>query len=225
MHDYLQPLVPLFEQHADAANAVKMAQYLRDQFPFYGLRAPQRRALFKQFWSENGRPRPADLDTIIRDLWALPQREYQYTGLDILDKMHRHLKPESIQLLEHLITTKSWWDTIDGLASHAVGYLFAHYPEVRAATLPTWRTADDFWLRRTVLLFQLGYKEETDVPLLFSLIQENLDSKEFFIQKAIGWALREYSKTDADTVIQFVADTPLATLSRNEALKWLKRQE
>ena len=144
--------------------------------------------------------------------------------MDLLDRMRRQLRPEHITLVEHLITTKSWWDTIDGLASHTIGYLFATFPQVRETTVAHWRISDDFWLRRTTLLFQLGYKQKTDAALLFSLIEENLESDEFFIQKAIGWSLREYSKVAPDVVQKYVADTNLAPLSQREALKWMKNK-
>ncbi|MBW4656506.1 MAG: DNA alkylation repair protein [Kaiparowitsia implicata GSE-PSE-MK54-09C] len=108
------------------------------------------------------------------------------------------------------------------IASHNVRKLLKQYPSYRDATLEPWRDSENLWLRRTTLLFQLGYKAETDEALLFSLIEQNSDSKEFFIQKAIGWALREYSKVAPEAVQIFVAETPLAALSRREALKWLK---
>lgn len=224
MHPYLHPLITLLEQHQDPAQAGPMAQYMRQQFPYLGIKTPRRNELIKQFLAQHGKPRPADLEAISRDLWALPQREYQYVAIGFLEKMQRHLTPDSIPLLEYLITTKSWWDTIDSLASHSIGYLCATYPQLRQTAIQQWRSADNFWLRRTTLLFQLAYKEETDAALLFSLIRDNLNSDEFFIQKAIGWALREYSKTDDEAVIYFVANTPLAPLSQREALKWLKAQ-
>lgn len=223
-HPYLQPLVVLFEQEADPETAVAMAAYMRDQFPFLGLKSPQRRTLFKQFLAQHGLPQPPDLETIVRALWQLPQREYHYTAQDLLHRLRRHLTPESVGLLEYLITTKSWWDTVDGLASHAAADLFKRFPQTRAETVQRWRHADNLWLRRTTLLFQLGYKGDTDKGLLFSLIQDNLDSTEFFIQKAVGWALREYSKSNAGAVRDFVAHTPLPALSEREALKWLKHQ-
>jgi 3-methyladenine DNA glycosylase AlkD len=222
LNDYLRPLVALFEEHADLETAVPMAKYMRDQFPFLCLKSPQRKALFKQFLAEEGLPPPQELEAIVRDLWQLPQREYQYTAQDFLHRLHRHIQSTDIGLIEYLITTKSWWDTVDGLASHAVGDLFRRFPDTRAETVQRWRHSGDFWLRRTTLLFQLGYKQATDEKLLFSLIHDNLDSDEFFIQKAIGWALREYSKTSPDAVREFVARTPLAPLSEREALKWMK---
>ncbi len=124
-----------------------------------------------------------------------------------------------------LLTTKSWWDTVDSLATHTVGIHCQRYPAVRAETLPRWRQSDYLWLRRTCILFQNKYKAETNFDLLKAIICENLGSNEFFINKAIGWALREYTRIDPDGVRTFVAETHLAPLSAREALKWLNRQE
>ena len=225
MNDYTQSLQTLFSQHTNAADAAPMAKYMRDLFPYLGLKKPIRAALLKQFIAANGLPPLADLETILHDLWQLPEREYQYNALDLLDKLQKKLPPDFTGVLEYLIVTKSWWDTVDLIAGHAVATHFARFPQVRDETVARWRSSDNFWLRRTTLLFQLHYKANTDTDLLFALIRENLDSDEFFIQKAIGWALREYSKTDATAVTKFVAVTPLAPLSAREALKWLKAQK
>jgi len=224
MHTYPQARHTLFSQHANPAAAAPMARYMRDKFPFLGLKKPARAALLKQFVAANGLPPLADLETILRDLWQLPEREYQYNALDLLDRQQKKLPPEFIDTLEYLIVTKSWWDTVDLIAGHAVATHFGRFLDVRRDTVARWRASDNIWLRRTTLLFQLHYKSNTDVDLLFALIGENLDSDEFFIQKAIGWALREYSKTDATAVTDFVAAAPLAPLSAREALKWLKAQ-
>jgi 3-methyladenine DNA glycosylase AlkD len=122
-----------------------------------------------------------------------------------------------------LITTKSWWDTVDAIANHNVGQLLRQYPDSRDRTLTPWRQSENIWLRRTAILFQLSYKTATDADLLFAIATENRESSEFFIQKAIGWALREYSKTAPDAVQTFVATAELAPLSQREALKWLKK--
>jgi 3-methyladenine DNA glycosylase AlkD len=127
-------------------------------------------------------------------------------------------------LLEKLITTESWWDTVDGLAANQVGGVLARFPEIREPYIDRWRQEEDFWLRRTTLLFQLRYKGQTDADLLFALIKENLADQEFFIQKAIGWSLREYSKSNAEAVQQFVAETELSGLAQREALKWMKNK-
>lgn len=224
MHPYLAPLIELFKAHADPEKAVPMKKYMRNQFKFLGIKTPRRRDLIKTFIAEHGLPPMDSLDDIIRQLWEFPEREYQYTAIGLLDRRQKKLTPDHVPLLEHLIVTKSWWDTVDGLASHQVGRLFMKFPEIRDEHIGRWRKSENFWLRRTTLLFQLGYKTNTDEALLFDIIRENLDSDEFFIQKAIGWVLREYSKTEAESVVQFVHRTNLPSLSHREALKWLKNK-
>lgn len=224
MHEYLIPLRSAYEEQADPTAVEAMKAYMRGQFDFLGLTSPQRKELFKQFWAEHGNPPLSDLSAIVRELWAQPEREYQYTAINLLDKQQRQLTGDHVSLLEELIVTKSWWDTVDALAGRNVGKLFSRYPELREPNIGRWRRSEDIWLRRTTLLFQLNYKDKTDTDLLFALIRENLGSSEFFINKAIGWALRQYSKQDAEAVIQFVKETHLAPLSEREALKWLKNQ-
>lgn len=220
MQDYLLSLKSLFKQHSDPDAAAPMKRYMRDQFEFFGIKTPERKAIFRRFVAEVGLPRASRLESIIRELWDLPQREYQYAAMDLLDESRRVLAPEAVALLEQLIVSKSWWDTVDGLATRTIGGLFARHPRSREVQITRWRQSDNLWLRRTTLLFQLKYKEETDERLLFSLIRDQADSKEFFIQKAIGWGLREYSKTNEEAVRSFVGQTRLAPLSRREALKW-----
>ncbi|ASC73005.1 hypothetical protein XM38_039670 [Halomicronema hongdechloris C2206] len=221
MDTYLRPLRTLFQQQANPENATAMKRYMRDQFAFLGIKSPQVNSLFKQFIAENGLPELSQLDSVVRALWTWPEREYQYVALSLLDKLQKHLTPEILPLLEHLIVTRSWWDTVDSIASHNVGKLLRQYPDRQAAVIDAWCRSDNIWLRRTTLLFQLGYKAETDAELLFDLIVKNADSSEFFIQKAIGWALREYSKTCPDAVKAFVEAERLPSLSRREALKWM----
>lgn len=201
-----------------------MSAYMREQFPFLGIKSPERRALFKQFLTENGLPSVESLEESVWAMWQLPEREYQYLAIGLLEKMRRKVGPEVIELYEKLVVTHAWWDTVDGLASNIIGFHFERFPDLQDPWISKWRASEDFWLRRITLLFQLRYKDKTDVPLLFALIEENRESKEFFIQKAIGWALREHSKTDGDLVEEFIAKTELAPLSAREGLKWLLAQ-
>jgi 3-methyladenine DNA glycosylase AlkD len=224
MHDYLQPLIDSMAAAADSENAAQMAAYLRDQFPFYGIKSPQRREILRAFLKEYGLPAVADLPQVTRVLWDLTQREQQYNALDILIRLQKKLEPDFLPTLQWLITTKSWWDSVDGLATNIAGTLFMNHPGTAHTAVQQWRSVENIWLRRTTLLHQLKYKDQTDVPLLFSLIEENLQDNEFFIQKAIGWALREYSKTDAAAVRDFVARTELSPLAYREALKWLEKK-
>jgi len=221
---YLEPLLHRLEAEANPEEAGPMARYMRDQFPFYGIKTPQRRLLVREFVAEHGLPAPDLLEAVVWRLWQRPQRECQYIAVGLLEKTSKRLSKPVINLVEQLIVTKSWWDTVDSLAGGLAGDQLRRFPEKRPIILPRWRTSDNIWLRRSAILFQLGYKAETDADLLLAIIEENRQSSEFFIQKAIGWALREYSKTDADLVVDFVERTDLAPLSRREALKWLQKK-
>lgn len=226
MHPSARGLQALFEAHADPVQAEPMAAYMRNQFEYLGIKTPQGAALQKQYYAEHGWPSLGELDPLIRDLWALPQREFQYVAIGLLDNFKQELPPEFIETLDYLIVTKAWWDTVDSIAGTVVGAHFKHHPQIKVVWLDQWRQSDNFWQRRTALLFQLNYKKETDFPLLCAIIRENLGSKEFFINKAIGWALRQYSRVDAasaQAVREFVAETPLQPLSAREALKWLEK--
>ncbi|QYR22012.1 DNA alkylation repair protein [Paenibacillus sp. sptzw28] len=205
--------------HENAAAAEPMSAYMRNQFPFLGIKNPERAALTKQFIKGNGVPSGEELEEVALKLWALPEREFQYTAMQLLEKRLEEAAPSQAKLLEILITTKPWWDTVDLIAGHLVGSLFTRYPELVPAHAHRWIESDNLWLRRSALLFQLGYKGRTDRELLFSFIRRCAGEKDFFIRKAIGWALREYGKTDAEAVRQFVRETELSPLSVREALK------
>lgn len=224
MHPYVVEMKKLFESNADPRAAGPMKAYMRDQFEFLGIKSQQNGELKRLFYAEHGLPLVGELDTVLRDLWGLPQREFQYVAVSLLSKMKKTLPPEFVETMEYLIVTKSWWDTVDSLATDPVGTHFMRYPEVREAVLPKWRASDNFWLRRTCILFQLDYKKETNFDLLKDIIRENLGSREFFINKAIGWALRQHTRVDPHGVLEFVASTPLHPLSKKEALKWLENQ-
>jgi 3-methyladenine DNA glycosylase AlkD len=221
---YADSLRASLSTHANPTIAVPMRAYMKNRFAFFGIKSPERVALVRTFIEEHGLPPTNQIVEVARQLWDAPERECQYAALDLVERSLKRLPPESIAWFEHLIVTKSWWDTVDQIASHLVGRLFRRYPDLRDPWIDRWRFTDDIWLRRTTLIFQRGYKTETDAALLFALVEENLASREFFIQKAIGWALREYAKTAPTVVAAFVAATPLASLSRREALKRLSRE-
>ena len=220
MHAYVRSLKALFEKNANPADAAPMKKYMRDQFEYLGIKSPQFKLLQSEFIKQNGLPPVEDLDAIVRELWKLPQREFQYLAISLIERSGKNLDEGFIETIEHIITTKSWWDTVDTIAGHTVGAMFKRYPKVKTKYLKKWRKSENFWLRRTTLLFQLGYKEETDFELLCELVKENLGSDEFFINKAIGWALRQYAWTNPTAVKKFVKATKeLNPLSRREALK------
>lgn len=222
MHPYVSSLKRLLEQHANPDQAGSMKKYMRDQFEYLGIKSPQLRELMKQFIAEQGKPPVKDLDVILLELWSLPQREFQYAASGFLGRMEKEFPASFIKTIEYMITTKSWWDTVDTISGGPLGVHFKRYPEVREKYLAKWRASDNFWLRRATILFQLNYKQETDFDLLCEIIRENLGSKEFFINKAIGWSLRQYARVDPQAVMKFVKSTPLHPLSRREAMKHLE---
>ena len=222
MHIYVQALKTLFEKNANPTQAAPMKQYMRDQFEYLGIKSPQFKILFKQYVADHGLPAVGELDEIIRDLWALPQREFQYAAIGLVGRLEKQLTAKSVKTLEYMLTHKSWWDTVDSIAGGTVGAYFKRFPDVRETYLAKWRASENFWLRRTTILFQLNYKKETDFDLLCEIIHENLGSNEFFINKAIGWSLRQYARIDPKAVKKFVNVTKeLNPLSRREALKHL----
>ena len=211
--------VQIFQAHANADLAGPMEKYMKNLFPFLGIKSPLRKELSKQLFREQGIPE--NWEEVVLQLWALPEREYQYLALDVVAKVKKRLAESHIRLLEELVTTKSWWDTVDFLAAHMAGAILRRFPERIGSSTTAWMESQNMWLQRTAILFQLSYKQETNQELLFSFIQECAASKEFFIQKAIGWSLREYAKINPEAVRDFVEKTPLASLSKREALKHL----
>ncbi|WP_442602540.1 DNA alkylation repair protein [Paenibacillus sp. KN14-4R] len=225
MQAYTKAMKDVLEPYRDSDQAEPMARYMKNLFPFLGIRTPERDALTRQFVAEQGLPTMDELPQIVRELWQLPEREYAYTALFLLGKYMKKLQPDHLDLLEELITTNSWWDTVDLLASNAVGTILGKHPELLPMYPDRWIASSNMWLQRTAILYQLKYKTHTDEERLYRYIQACASSKEFFIQKSIGWALREYSKTAPEQVIAFVEKETLAPLSRREALKWLQRSK
>jgi 3-methyladenine DNA glycosylase AlkD len=218
-HYHVQGIYEIFRESSDPKRADPMKKYMRDRFDFFGITAPERKMISSAFLSENKVNGHDELITIAIQLWKLPERECQYYALDLLMKKVKLLDRSDTTFIEQLITTKSWWDTVDALASNVAGpWLKANQSLIKPITL-SWNQSENFWLQRSSLLFQLKYKHNTDVVLMKKYILRLAGSKEFFIQKAIGWLLREYSKTNAEWVREFADNHPLAPLSKREALK------
>lgn len=222
---YLAPLIKAFKEAANEKQAARMRAYLRNHFAFLGIKKPERAALQKTFVQQNGKPAYEDIPQIAEALWELPEREFQYVALDFLTPYMKKPEGHALALYRRLIETKSWWDTVDLLASKGVGQYFLNYPEYYREKMVRWINDDNLWVRRSALLFQLKFKARTDTGLLTKLIEKTAHEKEFFIQKAIGWILREFSKTAPVWVQNFVATHELAPLSKREALKWLKKSQ
>jgi 3-methyladenine DNA glycosylase AlkD len=217
-----QLTVNIFSANADPDLSKPMAAYMRDQFPFLGIKTQKRRQLQREIDKKTGCMKEPFSEEFVRFLWGLPEREYQYFAVDYLTRKSKTLSQNHIALVEELIAEKSWWDTVDALATKVVGTLCMKYPEIRHKEIQHFSESGNIWLIRTAILFQLKYKDKTDTKLLSELIQRHSETGEFFIDKAIGWALREYAKTDAKWVLDFLNTHTLAPLTVREAAKHLK---
>jgi 3-methyladenine DNA glycosylase AlkD len=224
----LNRLKDTYEANRNPSQAVSMVAYMRNQFAFVGLTQADRQPLNRIVVDGTPNPTEADLASVARACWKLPEREYQYFAVGYLRRWVPRVpaSPEFLTLAEQLIVAKSWWDTVDELAQHIVGWLVLQHPQLNTA-MDEWIASDNLWLARTAIIHQERFKAGTDPERLFRYCLLRAGDRDFFIRKAIGWALREYSKTDADAVRRFVADhsSELSPLSQREALKWLARRQ
>ena len=215
----MNDIISSFYAAVNPAKAAPMAAYMKDLFPYLGLQKPERAVLSRDFLKEKKAEGAVDFAFIER-CFALPEREFCYLALDYLDTVKKRLKPEDIPFIERLVQTRPWWDTVDAISAIA-GDVLRRFPEVREVTTSRWMAHESLWLRRVSLIFQLKYKADTDTALLERTILANCDTTEFFLNKAIGWALREYSKTDAAWVRAFIASHRLHPLSVREGSKYI----
>jgi 3-methyladenine DNA glycosylase AlkD len=215
-------VVAAFEPHRDPGRAVAMAAYLRDQFPFLGIPAPQRDRILRDVLAAGAAPTAGEVLDAADDLWDRDGREYQGAAARLLRARTVDLPATALDRVRRLIVTKAWWDTVDELATRVVGPLVRQHPEL-AAVMDDWIGHEDRWLARTAILHQLHWKDATDSERLFAYCLRRSADTDFFLRKAIGWALRHHARTDPDAVRRFVADhhDRLSGLSRREALKHL----
>jgi 3-methyladenine DNA glycosylase AlkD len=223
MHSFIEPVHTAFQKHANAVNASDMKAYMLNKFEFFGIKTPERDEIVKLYLKNHSLKQFSDLDLVIKELWEMPEREMQYFAIDIFLSHKKLWSQSSIKLIEFCIVQKSWWDTVDGIAGDWLGLYFNLFSEQTILITSQWNKSNNIWLQRSSLLFQKSYKKNTDSALLSSYILQLKDSKEFFIRKAIGWALREYSKTNPEWVISFVANNKLSPLSEKEALKRISK--
>lgn len=215
-------MIDIFEKFKKEANldkAKQMSAYMQNKFPFLGIQAPVRKNLGTTYFKTLNETK-VDFN-FINQCWALDEREYQYLAIDYLRKFERLLKEEDLLNIKILITTKSWWDSVDSL-TRVVGNLALRYPTLNE-TLLEWSLDENMWLRRMAIIHQLLRKKKTDTLLLEKIIVNNLNNTQFFINKAIGWALRDYSKTEAQWVRNFIDKYKkgLSSLSIREGSKYI----
>ena len=204
---------------ADPVRAAPMAAYMKGIAPFLGVPAPARRAAIREL----GRPPVDDLPNIARELWRQPEREFAYVAVDWLERASRKGPATLLPLTLELVRSRSWWDTVDGLAACAANLVVAH-PDL-AGEMDRWVVDSDRWVARVAILHQLGRGPDTDEARLFRMCLARADEREFFIRKAIGWALRDYAWHNPDAVDRFVTEhrAELSALSIREATKNLEK--
>lgn len=220
MHPYLVEIKKCYAANADATIAKGAKAYLLNQFEFYGIKTPLRRQICKAFYTKHPIADHKTLSDLIKACFAEPQRELHYFAIELLGNHKKLWSKKTIPLIEWMITHNSWWDSVDSTNSFVISKYFLQFPEAIESTTSKWNRSSNKWLQRMSLLFQLTYKNKTDTALLSQYIEHTQLEEDFFIRKAIGWALRAYAYTNKKWVIQFVKDHPsLSNLSKREALK------
>ncbi len=224
----MQQLIDLIQQEmttrANPDYAPKMKAYMKDHFEFLGVNMPARKTALKAVFQQIDKPKKDSLFSLMNKLWALPEREYQYIAMDIAKGLEKKITKADIDDIITLITTKSWWDSVDFLASTLLGAALKKQGEFVYEFTDKLIQSDNMWLRRSAIIFQLKYQEDVDFELLKSHILYTIDEKEFFIRKAQGWALRQYSKYNPAAIAEFIEtyQNQLSNLTIKEGSKYIK---
>ena len=216
----LLDLITDLEENRNELLAESMSRYMQDKFRFLGIRGATRTEIYKKYFPDARKTKTIDWD-FVESCWNKEEREFQYVVVYYLKAMQKFLKREDISRLKYLIVTKSWWDTVDLLAK-VVGSLVIRIEGYDQIMLE-WSKDSNIWLKRVAILYQLSLKEKVDKQILERILVDNLGDSEFFINKAIGWALRDYSKYNPEWVREFIKKNKenMANLSIREASKYI----
>jgi len=211
-------------RRADPTKAPKMQDYMKSTMPYLGVTAPEVRLACREVFARHPLTGFAAWRDTVLALWReATHRELRYAAIELTgDRRYRELQTmQALAMYEEMIVTGAWWDYVDTIASHRLGAILRREPARMKATMRAWSRSPDLWKRRSAILCQLGFKHETDLVLLYDCIEPSVDSAEFFLKKAIGWALRQYAWTDPDEVTRYVRAQRdvLSPLSKREALK------
>jgi 3-methyladenine DNA glycosylase AlkD len=198
-------------------NAQEMQKYMPIKYLFIGIKTPKRTLVFKDLYKKYGKSE--DWFEVSAELFALPEREFHYVAMAYVLKAKNSWDSRIPMLVNQWVDENSWWDMVDVLGPKVLGLYFLRFPHEKSEWISLWMNSPNFWHQRLCILFQLDYKKQTDVILLSTIILSLITSREFFIQKAIGWSLRKYARTDPAWVLNFVHNHPLSRLSKREALK------
>ncbi|MFY7739926.1 MAG: DNA alkylation repair protein [Flavobacterium sp.] len=221
--NFIQNLQQDLHQKANRELAIPMENYMKNNFSFLGIKTGERRAIFKENYEKYKSEIKANFRTIAWELFNKNEREFHQCAIDLLVKeFKKNFILEDIKLIEKLIITNSWWDSVDVVAKYLLGGYLQQFPNETYEVIERFSNSENMWLNRSAIIFQLSYKEKTNFDLLKSECEKHKDSKEFFIQKAIGWALRDYSRFNPNGVSEYVNSTNLKPLSQREALRNIK---
>lgn len=219
-HPYLKEIQKIFVANGNQLIAKGAKAYLLNQFEFYGIKTPLRRQLCKAFYKTHPIKDHTELSKLIKECFNEPQRELHYFAIELLGHHKKIWSIKTIPLIEWMITHQSWWDSVDSTNTHVISKFFLLHPEHIEACTSKWNQSSNKWLIRMSILFQLSYKTKTNTNLLSRYIENSQLHEDFFVRKAIGWALRAYAYTNKKWVVQFVKAHPLLNnLSKKEALK------
>ena len=216
----LLDLITDFEENRNELLAESMSKYMQDKFRFLGVRGATRTEIYKKYFPDARKTKTIDWD-FVESCWNKEEREFQYVVVYYLKAMQKFLKREDISKLKYLIVTKSWWDTVDLLAK-VIGSLVIRIEGYDKIMLE-WSKDSNIWLKRVAILYQLSLKDKVDEIILDKILVNNLGDNEFFINKAVGWALRDYSKFNPEWVREFIKKNKdnMANLSIREASKYI----
>lgn len=216
-------IAELHHEVKQVEKAASMKAYMKNRYEFLGVTAPERKLIFRELWAQYKNELITNWAEIVDLLWKDKYRESKYVAMEIIRKVEKQLDLRDLPFIERLITDKSWWDTVDFLASHAVGQILLKHPTKAPQIAHGYMDGDNMWLQRTSMIFQLFYKDRSNAKLMTDLIDKTIGSKEFFINKASGWALRQYARTDPEFVREYLymKDDQLSNLTKREASKYL----
>ena len=222
-----EPVIAALREAADPARARQQQAYMKSDMPYFGVGVPQCRRIAGAVFRMHPLPDARAWEAAVLELWReAAHREERYAAVELLlfGRYSAWLEPARLPAIEEMVVTGAWWDYVDAIAGRGMGAMLAAHPRPVKAALREWAKDDDIWKRRTAILAQLRARGETDTKLLADAIRPSIGHPEFFLRKGIGWALREYSKTDPAWVTEFVgAHAELSGLSRREALRHLER--
>lgn len=221
MGKIFQSVKSVFEKNQNPARADAMQAYMRDQFVFLGLAAPTRRVLQKDIFAQYKKYDWPQIEDFMSECWAQDAREYKYAAMDYAALFQKKYTPNQIPFFEQIIGDQPWWDTVDMISAGLAGKTLLRYPELVGPTAMKLIKMEPFWYPRSAVILQLFFRDQTDFKLLKKLILMTRDSREFFLNKAAGWALRQYSKTNPEAVSDFLSETRLHPLTVREASKYL----